>query len=125
MGVRVLIWSAQNERFWGRKTGKFFPKLQEFARIGINISKNYGKTIFVCGKITTFANGNNFGMGKLTLKAIITIAYFVEVIICTRDILEESFCSRTTKALMLVTLSFVWVILYVFVIFCINRLYDY
>lgn len=63
-------------------------------------------------------------MGKTILKSLITIAYFLEVTICTHDILADSYYSNMTKAIILVALSFIWIFVYVTIIYCINRLYD-
>ena len=78
----------------------------------------------VCGKFYTFANGKYIDMGKVVLKSLITIAYFFEVTLCVRDILAETYYSNMTKAMMLVVVSFVFMAVYVFLMYCINRLYD-
>ena len=63
-------------------------------------------------------------MGKVALKSLVTIAYFFETILCVRDILAETYYSNMTKAVILVVLLFVFVAVYMFLMFCINRLYD-
>jgi len=63
-------------------------------------------------------------MGKVALKSLITIAYFFEVALCVHDILAETYYSNMTKAMLVIAISFVFMAVYVFLMFCINRLYD-
>ena len=94
------------------------------ARICCVYLKKLWKIANVCGKFYTFANGKDINMGKVVLKSLITIAYFFEVTLCVRDILAETYYSNMTKAMALVVISFVFIAVYVFLMYCINRLYD-
>ena len=94
------------------------------ARICCVYLKKLCKIANVCGKFYTFANGKDIDMGKVALKSLMTIAYFFESILCVRDILAETYYSNMTKAVILVVLLFVFVAVYLFLMFCIDRLYD-
>lgn len=63
-------------------------------------------------------------MGKVALKTIITIAYFFEVALCVRDILAETYYSNMTKAMLIIVILLVFMAVYLFLMFCINRIYD-
>lgn len=63
-------------------------------------------------------------MRKAALKIIISLAYFFEVAMVIHDILKENWYSITTKLVILIILLFVWIILYVFSMYVVNKICD-